>query len=352
MKKISIMLLALLPAMVGWSQDTVQSPLRDNYFLNAKPNIEGYWLWGWAPQWGDGCGITTKEMTTADKDSITIYGMAACLMTDYDEEVYLEGGIYTEEEWWANFWAQFRDTTFDECYEYLGIYLASGDSLVPQREVMVHREYDTVAYYVEMNRYFGPSVVSTYPMYEKYFDSSITVGGTFYVGTTQRSLLNTIGRQVIDHMGFALKCLSSTGLHEYHVSKYCWPDEGRVFWNWPLRQSNDGDYYLIFPILTPDPSNPVDTVGGNPGDTVGVAQADLLNRYVSVQPNPAVEEATVLSSFGLTRIEAYDPNGHRVADLPATGLQATLDVASWPAATYLLRITTPMGTVTKKLIVR
>ena len=60
----------------------------------------------------------------------------------------------------------------------------------------------------------------------------------------------------------------------------------------------------------------------------------------------------VLSSFGLTRIEAYDPNGHRVADLPATGLQATLDVASWPAATYLLRITTPMGTVTKKLIVR
>ena len=36
----------------------------------------------------------------------------------------------------------------------------------------------------------------------------------------------------------------------------------------------------------------------------------------------------------------------------ASGLQATLDVASWPAATYLLRITTPMGTVTKKLIVR
>ena len=83
-----------------------------------------------------------------------------------------------------------------------------------------------------------------------------------------------------------------------------------------------------------------------------VAQADMLNRYVSVQPNPASEGATVLSSFGLTRIEAYDPNGHRVADLPASGLQATLDVASWPAATYLLRITTPMGTVTKKLIVR
>ena len=86
--------------------------------------------------------------------------------------------------------------------------------------------------------------------------------------------------------------------------------------------------------------------------TVAVTEPDLVGRYVSVQPNPAVEGATVLSSFGLTRIEAYDPNGHRVADLPATGLQATLDVASWPAATYLLRITTPMGTVTKKLIVR
>ena len=86
--------------------------------------------------------------------------------------------------------------------------------------------------------------------------------------------------------------------------------------------------------------------------TVAVTEPDLVGRYVSVQPNPAVEGATVLSSFGLTRIEAYDPNGHRVADLPASGLQATLDVASWPAATYLLRITTPMGTVTKKLIVR
>ena len=35
-----------------------------------------------------------------------------------------------------------------------------------------------------------------------------------------------------------------------------------------------------------------------------------------------------------------------------SGPTVTFDVTAWPAGTYLLRITTPMGTVTKKLLVR
>ena len=344
MKKISIML-ALLPALFGWSQDTVQSPFMSNYFTNGIPRLDVSWLPAWAMQWGCGCGITTKEMIA--NDSITIYGLAASLMTDRDEEFYTPNGIWaTEEEYWEDFWSGFRDTTTKECYEYLGIYFAFGDSLVPQREVMVHREHDTVAYYVETHKYwrFNPDFV--YPMYEKYFDSSITVGGTFYVGTTQRSLVRTIGGySLVDHMGFKLKSHDQTGFNEYHVSKYCWPQEGQVFWVWPERQMHDDNYYLIFPILTPGPEPTGDT-------TMAAGEADLVSRYVSVQPNPAVGEAKVLSSFGLERIEAYDAAGQRVADLPASGLQATLNVAPWPRGTYLLRILTPAGATTKKLIVQ
>ena len=343
MKKIAITLLALLPALWGWSQDTVHSPLKDNYYITLKPNLDGYWQFGSVVQSGDRCGIETKEMSS--NDTITIYGLAASMMTEYDAAFYLEGGILTEEEWWADFWSQFQDTTNEECYEYLGIYFAFGDSLVPQREVLVHREYDTVAYYVETGRDIGVWIDCTYPMYEKYFDSSIAVRGTFYVGTTQRSLQDPYGVPVLDHMGFRLKCLVNTGLGEYHVSKYCYPKAGQEFWYWPPRQSQSGDYYLIFPILTPEPEPTGDT-------TMAAGEADLVSRYVSVQPNPAVGEAKVLSSFGLERIEAYDAAGQRVADLPASGLQATLNVAPWPRGTYLLRILTPAGATTKKLIVQ
>ena len=79
---------------------------------------------------------------------------------------------------------------------------------------------------------------------------------------------------------------------------------------------------------------------------------ELLKRYTSVQPNPATETAKVISSFGLTRIEAFNSAGDRVYDAPHTGLTATLDVSRWPAGTYILRLHTPAGTVGKKLIVR
>ena len=90
--------------------------------------------------------------------------------------------------------------------------------------------------------------------------------------------------------------------------------------------------------------------GDDPG--VGLRQADMLYRYTSVSPNPATQRATVTSSFGLERIEVYDPQGRQTLTLPATGYRATLDLSAWPRGTYLLRILTPLGTTTKKLLVQ
>ena len=87
--------------------------------------------------------------------------------------------------------------------------------------------------------------------------------------------------------------------------------------------------------------------GGTPG--IGIQTNDLLYRYTSVQPNPATDKVRVTSSFGLTRIEAYDLRGRLLFETPASGLKADLDVSSWPRGTYLLRISTPAGPTTKKL---
>ncbi len=90
--------------------------------------------------------------------------------------------------------------------------------------------------------------------------------------------------------------------------------------------------------------------GGTPG--IGIQTNDLLYRYTSVQPNPATDKVRVTSSFGLTRIEAYDLRGRLLFETPTSGLKADLDVSSWPRGTYLLRITTPAGPTTKKLLIQ
>ena len=104
-----------------------------------------------------------------------------------------------------------------------------------------------------------------------------------------------------------------------------------------------------------------DTLVVNPGDTVivihgsnplSISQPDLVYRYTALQPNPATQRVTVTSSFGISRIEAYDTRGRRIFETHASGLKADLDISSWPRGTYLLRILTPAGPTTKKLLVQ
>ena len=355
MKNNVLFLLSMLAATSVWAQDTVQSPLMENYYMEQTPSFNGNWGLIEVGIWGDECGVAAKEMTA--KEPLKIYGVAACMVTKADEAAYRAGGLWeTEQEWWNHFWSRYSDTTTEECYEYLGIYLRDTTALVPHREVIVHKRYDTPAYYVESGKQLGYISNFVYPMYEKYFDSAISVTGDFYVGVTQRSCQSTLGVQVLDHMPFYLLALRGVGIKEYHVSKYCYPEEGELFWWWPVRDDRETESYLLFPILTPDPDNPGndpgEEPGEEPGDTTGVTAADLVSRYVTVRPNPATEEARVLSSFGIEGVEVFDAEGRRVAELRGEGLEARIDVRGWAAGSYLLRVATPLGATTKKLLVR
>ena len=356
MKKTMLLALALLAATVGWSQDTLYTPLQEGYYNNNIPKLDMGYMFQGVSQWGIGCGVVTKEMYTAKEDTLTVYGVAAAMVTNKESSYPLPDE--TEEQWLNYFYSQYLDTSLDECYEYLGLYLRSGDSLEVQQEKLVHRKFDSPTYYVESGvpRAYNPNYV--YPMYERFFDTPVAVTDTFYMGVTQRSMVYPFGSPQ-DHMDFRLLYIGGEAcnhFYEYHVNKYCWPGEN-VVWDWPSRGPlGYCEYYLIFPILTPRPD--ADTTGGSTGDstavggdTLTVVPADMMVRYVSVQPNPAVDEARVLSSFGLERIEAYNAGGQKVYEGKAEGLEATLDVKGWPRGSYLLRITTPMGTVTKKLLV-
>ena len=338
----------LLIAQIGFSQDTVQC-MNNNIYYNMMPNWKESAYPGFPLIVGNGCGIQTKEMYT-EKEPIKIYGIAAVMMTPLDM-VYIPDDVSAEEaqEWWHLHYSEYHDTSLIESYEYVGIYLAQSDStLAMQREVMVHRLYDTPSYYVATGQtaYYNPDF--TYPVYEKYFDSSIVVYDTFYVGTTTRSVDQYV---IHNHVCFSVLAYSnpipSSDLYEYHVYQRCLPSDSS--WVWPGRdpwRMENKRVYMMFPILNPDPN-----ASEEPGDTTGIGQADMVSRYVTVQPNPATEEAQVLSSFGLQRVDAYTADGRCFLSQEASGLQAVLDVRGWASGTYLLRVTTPMGTTTKKLLV-
>ncbi|MBP5546726.1 MAG: T9SS type A sorting domain-containing protein [Bacteroidales bacterium] len=86
--------------------------------------------------------------------------------------------------------------------------------------------------------------------------------------------------------------------------------------------------------------------------TEGIGEAENNGWTIDINPNPATKQVHVATNFSLTQIEAFDEQGRLVQTLPATGLKATLDVSSWPRGTYLLRIQTPAGPTTKKLLVQ
>lgn len=354
MKKI-IILLALLPALIGWSQDTVSDIPREGYFYNTLPNLKEFNGINGANNHGDTCGVVCKRLISPNKEPLKVYGVAAAMITDldhYDFNSILARDSESVALFWEDFYGFFIDTTLDNAYEYVGLYLRSGDSLEVQQQKRIHRKYDTATYYVRPDptvwAFGNPNFV--YPMYERYFDSVITVSDTFYVGATERShkgltsdinnFRRHVGLSVVSYFGSAYN-------RDYIVFKYCYPEEGSVYWSL-INQEEDHqeDYYMmIFPILTPE--------GSPSGDsTAVVTAADMVSRYVAVQPNPAKEEARVLSSFGLTRIEVYDDKGRQVMAREASGYEATLDVKAWPIGTYILRVATPMGTAVKKLLVR
>jgi hypothetical protein len=106
-------------------------------------------------------------------------------------------------------------------------------------------------------------------------------------------------------------------------------------------------------IVTLDTIVRVDTVLLN--DTILVIpERGLLGRMVGLMPNPATATAKVVSSFGVSTIEVFSMAGEHMLTLrlPDTPLSATLDVKALPRGSYIVRIHTPMGITSRKLILQ
>ena len=382
MKKI-VIFIVLAASMNGMllAQDTVWqklAPLSNYYFNNWLDTSEGC---SFVFPNNSNAFVYAKQFIATPEDSLQVYGIAAIMMND-DEFSYVNypSSFYpTFQSMLDSLYPQ--DPSLEHCEESLMLYQYHGGTSTVMQQVgdplPIHYLYTPVTHWMMSNTppvSFADTIAK--PVYERYFTEPQTVTDTFYTGYTAghfklKKVVNAFGDTTF--IGTPVRP-RLTGIYVTPSSFDTGYDEGEAFLipssdstkTWTFRNNNSFYTMYIFPILNPKPDpepdttfnpidttdNPIDTTVGPDSTLTGIGKVDMVGRYVSVSPNPAGDRATVVSSFGLTAIEAYDPQGRQLYTAPATGLKAGLDVSAWPRGTVLLHIHTPAGTAVKKLLLR
>ena len=364
MKRIVITTIAtFILAFGAAAQDTIRhnGPLPNYYFPFAGIFDEDTIIFDLV-----GCGpnITDDASGYVTNDTLTIYGIAAMLFASPNDDY--EGIGY------------YQDTSLDKRTEFLRLYFPSADTLIRyQEQLPVNLKYTPVAYYLLIEKvcYPGwpqwpPDSFPPLPVYERYFSSPVQVFDTFYVGrsneTYRRIDAGLYTSPGVDVGYFTSKNHKNDGTYHFLNARR----DDNLGWNF---RGGIPAIKCLFPILTPPDTTVVagDTIAMGDtiivcdtiiigGDTIiqydtilGIDDHGMLGRLTGVMPNPAAESAKVVSSFGLSRVEAYNLAGEKVDDLrlPSPSLSATLDIRRWPVGAYILRIHTPQGVATKKLSV-
>ena len=390
MKK-HILLILLLASVSVQAQDTLWqrvAPL-GNYYTNMWIDTTDRYVGISTYSCGWNSAYARRFIT---EDTLQVYGIAAMMADEY----FQVRPFITDSEMWAEISHLYpEDPTFDNCEEALLLYqfqkYASPEMQQLGDSLWVSRNNTTPTHYMMTYRTPMACYLDTMakPIYERYFTTPQTVHDTFYAGVTHGfwSYDKEVGawyqrRPIFDCFAFDHTCMMAlyTSYNEGSAYQHLRLDDPNPTWAYNNTTVRLAMY--IFPILTPAPPADTTSGGGNDttftgndtivfgdtlvvvdtlivgGDTIitydtilSVLDNDLNSRLTGVMPNPAAEKARVVSSFGMTLVEVFDLNGSAVLKRRTEGLYTDIDVSSWPAGTYLVRIHTPQGISTKKLVV-
>ena len=88
------------------------------------------------------------------------------------------------------------------------------------------------------------------------------------------------------------------------------------------------------------------------GDTTQVSiQNTILEEYTQLIPNPASDIVSIFSSFSIRKVEIYSLKGEKLIESDVENVSISLDVSTLPKGIYLVKVYTPKGVATKKLVV-
>ncbi len=352
--RVSALLLAL--AALGLNplraQDTIWAYPRSNYLYDCYIN-EKYPTASWnAPIVNGGGGAVAKRVNMAC-DTVRVVGIAAAMHSRMD---YCSEGRPPEDSssiWFMEYHYNTYDTTYNNCFEYLCLYEHVGDSMRVIDSVMVHRQNDIPTCVIKPLGNYDLGALPHdreiyYYLYEKYFESPITLTDSFYVGVTQYTSSGYVDAAggVWQYRTIPLYLLNqqyrdmlSTPRVEVRAHQSFDSRDGTRRWRFYYYGSTQQQgFYFIFPIVAADS---------------GEVSIETVERMTELYPNPAADRVTLASSFGISGVSVYNTAGTLVLErLGLAGTMYTLDISALPAGAYLLHLRTPVGTAVKKLLVR
>ncbi len=86
-------------------------------------------------------------------------------------------------------------------------------------------------------------------------------------------------------------------------------------------------------------------------DSLSLVDAIDINSTCNVLPNPARDNIKVISQFKVKDIEIYDIRGVKIKTVSINAYEKYIDISDLISGTYIVKLYTPRGIATKKLLV-
>ena len=350
MKKIFFIYLILSFVMYAKAQEVVYKPLNTYYYNHwTADTCQSY------ESYSQLYSLKIEPVRYAhfkriivDKESVTVYGVAfsaivdTCICHSDHIRTYSSG-------------VNVAYPIADSAYLHVQMRRYDNGAMPLLAEKTVHPLDSIPRYYL---RHPHPNSTVNMPIYEAYFPESMTVSeDTIYVGYF-----------IPQPEGPFVFYNGVMNFHTWPISSACLRPSYSIFIG-DVDSSSWGDYLFM------------DTIGGEwkSSDlfgTLGGGYTDLFDMYlfpiiapyappqpqgveenreevkVLLSPNPASQVAGVSASSVIERLEVYNTAGEKVYESQPGYVLELLDVSQWPSGVYLLRIHTPQGETTKKLVVR
>ncbi len=86
-------------------------------------------------------------------------------------------------------------------------------------------------------------------------------------------------------------------------------------------------------------------------DSLSLANEIDINNTCNILPNPAKNNIKIISQFKVKDIEIYNISGIKLKTIPINDYEKYIDISDLIQGTYIIKINTPRGIATKKILV-
>ena len=344
-KTLAVLLLILSGSAQAQTTDTVR--ITDPRFLFSNLTDSSYFYTD-SPRYGHALSIDVPvQAIDADSSIGTLHNIAYTMVYPVDNNGVMVYGLalsmsYESEHNWNTTldtrlpWDHYNDTIWLKLRRGKKEGYIDGDKAIDSVRINLWSEKKTLLLegcYANLGVfYFDSVVVEPLPLYCAYFNSPVYIRDTnFFVSLELVSHFSTLPSMDAPYPGFYVPyghVSPNVTRYTYYTSLIANP-YGELGWH----PRSEPEWPVIIPIIAPKE---------NPSS---IDKAD--NFDLKIYPNPARRQFSVQSGVQVLRVEMYDVMGRKVREWGNSSQNYDLD--GIPSGLYMVKLTTPSASITKRL---